>query len=37
MVHREPIPMPDDEPYHEEVPHPIPQDEPIPDPHPELG
>ena len=37
MVHREPIPMPDDEPYREDVPHPIPQDEPVPDPHPELG
>ena len=35
VLHREPTPMPDDEPYHEEVPHPVPQDEPIPDPHPE--
>jgi hypothetical protein len=35
-MHREPIPMPEDEPYQDDVPHPVPQDEPIPDPNPEL-
>jgi len=28
--------LPEDQPFHEDVPHPVPQDEPIPDPHPEL-
>jgi len=36
VVHREPVPLPEDPPFHEDVPHPVPQDEPIPDPHPEL-
>jgi hypothetical protein len=36
VVHREPVPLPEDQPFHEDVPHPVPQDEPIPDPHPEL-
>jgi len=35
-MHREPIPLPEDEPYQDDVPHPVPQDEPIPDPNPEL-
>jgi hypothetical protein len=35
-MHREPIPLPEDEPYQNDVPHPVPQDEPIPDPNPEL-
>ena len=34
-MHREPVPLPDEEPFQEEVPHPIPQDEPVPDPNPE--
>lgn len=34
-MHREPIPLPEDEPYQDDVPHPVPQDEPIPDPNPE--
>ena len=36
FVHREPVPLPEDQPFHEDVPHPVPQDEPVPDPHPEL-
>ena len=36
VVHREPVPLPEDQPFHEDVPHPVPQDEPIPDPNPEL-
>ena len=35
FVHREPVPTPEDQPFHEDVPHPVPQDEPVPDPHPE--
>ena len=35
VAHREPVPLPEDQPFHEDVPHPVPQDEPIPDPHPE--
>ena len=35
VVHREPVPTPDDQPFHEDIPHPVPQDEPVPDPHPE--
>lgn len=34
VIHREPVPLPEDQPFHEDVPQP--QDEPIPDPHPEL-
>jgi hypothetical protein len=29
------VPTPDDQPFHEDIPHPVPQDEPVPDPHPE--
>jgi hypothetical protein len=36
VVHREPVPLPEDQPFHEDVPHPVPQDEPVPDPHPEM-
>jgi len=35
VAHREPVPLPEDQPFHEDVPQPVPQDEPIPDPHPE--
>jgi hypothetical protein len=35
IVHREPVPTPEDQPFHEDIPHPVPQDEPVPDPHPE--
>ncbi len=35
-MHREPIPLTEDEPFQDDVPHPVPQDEPIPDPNPEL-
>lgn len=33
-MHREPIPLPEDEPY-QDVPHPVPQEDPVPDPNPE--
>ena len=35
IAHREPVPTPEDQPFHEDIPHPVPQDEPVPDPHPE--
>ena len=35
-MHREPVPLPDEEPFQEDVPHPVPQEEPVPDPNPEM-
>ena len=35
-MHRETVPLPDEEPFQEDVPHPVPQDEPVPDPNPEV-
>lgn len=34
-MHRDPVPLPDDDPFQEEVPQPVPKDEPVPDPNPE--
>ena len=34
-MHRDPVPSPEDEPFQEDIPHPVPQDEPVPDPNPE--
>lgn len=36
-MHRAPVPMPDDEPFEEEVPPPVPQEDPVPDPNPEAA
>ena len=35
LMHRAPTPLPDDEPFEEDVPQPIPPREPVPDPNPE--
>ena len=35
-MHREPVPLPDEEPFQGEVPHPVPKDEPVRDPNPEV-
>jgi len=36
VMHRAPVPLPDDEPFGDEIPQPVPQEEPIPDPNPEI-
>ena len=35
-MHRDPLPLPEDEPVQGDIPHPVPQDEPVPDPNPEM-
>ena len=35
-MHRDPLPLPEDEPFQGDIPHPVPQDEPVPDPNPEI-
>ena len=37
ITHREPVPLPEDEPFQHDLPHPVPQDEPVQDPNPECG
>lgn len=34
-MHRAPVPLPDDEPFEDDVPQPVPQQDPVPDPNPE--
>jgi hypothetical protein len=35
-MHRAPVPLPDDEPFGDDIPQPVPQEEPVPDPNPEI-
>lgn len=35
-MHRAPVPLPDDEPFGDDIPQPVPQEEPVPYPNPEI-
>ena len=35
-MHRAPVPLPDDEPFGDDIPQPVPEEEQVPDPNPEI-